>query len=67
MDAFRVGLDLACGEKLVYESLCGVAGGCGEGFFVGGGGDGVWVVGEEVAEVEGEGCGLVDGDGSGMR
>lgn len=67
MDAFRVGLDLACGEKLVYESLCGIAGGCSEGFLVGGGGDGVWIVGEEVAEVECEGRGLVDGDGSGMR
>jgi hypothetical protein len=63
--AFRVGFDLACGEELVDEGLGGVARGCGEGGFVRGRGDGVGVVGEKVAEVEGEGCGLVYGDGPG--
>jgi hypothetical protein len=65
VDAFRVGLDLAGGEQLVYEGLRGVAGGCGEDFFRGRGGDGIGVVGEEIAEVECEGGGLVDGDGPG--
>jgi hypothetical protein len=62
VDAFRVGLDLACGEKLVYEGLRCVAGGCAERLFIRGF-DGVGVVGEEVAEIECEGCGLVHGNG----
>lgn len=63
--ALAVGLDLAGGEQLVYEGLCGVAGGGGENLFRGSGGHGIGVVGEEVAQVEGEGRGLVDGDGAG--
>jgi hypothetical protein len=62
--ALRVGFDLASREQLVDQGLRGVAGGCGEGCFVGGDGNGVGVVGEEVAEVECEGRGLVDGNRS---
>jgi hypothetical protein len=64
MDAFRVGLDLACGEELIHEGLRCVAG-CGAQCVFIRGFDGVGVVGEEVAEIECEGRGLVHGDGPG--
>lgn len=62
MHTIRGGLDLAGGKQLVDESLRGITSGGGEGLFVCFGGDGVGVVGEQVAQVEGEGGGLVDGD-----
>jgi hypothetical protein len=64
--AFRAGLDLAGREQLVYEGLGGVAGGGAQDLFVCVGGDGVWVVGEQVAEVECEGSGLFDGNRPGV-
>ena len=55
---------MAGGEQLVYEGLGGVAGGGGEDLFGGVCGEWVGVVGEEVAEVEGEGRGRVYSDRS---
>jgi hypothetical protein len=57
-------LDFARRQDLVYEDLGGVAGKGGEVRLVGVARDGVGVVAEEVAEVEGVGVGLLDGDGS---
>lgn len=65
-DAVAGGLQRAGGEELVDERLGAVAGEFGEGLVDGGGvgeDDGVGVLGEEVAEVEGVGRGLVDDDG----
>ena len=56
-------LDFAGGQQLVDEGLSGIARGGGEDGLVGGGGDWVGVVGEQVAEIEGEWGGLVDGYG----
>ena len=57
-------LDLTGREELVDEGLGGIAGGGGKRLFVDGL-DGVGVVGEQVAQVKGEGRGLVDGNGPG--
>lgn len=64
-DAVAGGLERAGGEELVDERLGAVAGDLGEGLVDGGAveDDGVGVLGEEVAEVEGVGRGLVDDDG----
>lgn len=62
MHAVRGRLDLAGGEKLVDEGLCGIASGGGQSLFVGLGRDRVGVVGEQVSQVECEGSGFVDSD-----
>lgn len=62
MDTLRGRLDFACREELVDESLCGITRSGGENLFVCLGRDGVGVVGEQVAQVECEGSGLVNGD-----
>jgi hypothetical protein len=64
VNALGGGLDLAGGEQLVDESLCGIASSGGQSLFVCLGGNRVRVVGEQVAQVECEGGGLVDGDGT---
>lgn len=62
MHALGGRLDLAGGEQLVDEGLCGIASGGGKSLFVCLGGNRVRVIGEQIAQVEGEGCWLVDGD-----
>lgn len=62
--AFRGRFDLTGGQELVDESLRGIAGCGAKGLFTRVGGDGVGVVGEEIAKVEGKGRWLVDGNGS---
>ena len=62
MDTLRGRLDFAGREELVDKGLCGIARSGGKSLFVCLGGDGVRVVGEQVAQVECEGSGLVDGD-----
>ena len=57
-------LDFAGGKQLVDKGLCGITSSGGEGLFVGLGGDRVGVVGKQVAQVEGERRGLVNGDGA---
>jgi hypothetical protein len=64
VDALGGRLDLAGREELVDEGLGGIAGGGGKRLFVDSL-DGVGVVGEQVAQVKGEGRGLVDGNGPG--
>jgi hypothetical protein len=64
VDAIGGGLDFAGAQQLVDQGLGCIAGGCGELGFIGVGGDGIRVVGEQVPQVEGEGRGLVDGDGA---
>ena len=55
-------LDFTGGKQLVDEGLRGITSSGGESLFVGLGGDGVGVVGKQVAQVECERRGLVDGD-----